>query len=195
MVLQTKTSVIGILLTCMLMLSCNQRNTGMATVEVNASEQPLLHGEGISWLISDSGVTRFRLKTKVLDSYSNDTASYWYFPQGIRVDQFDSLFQVSGYVEADTAYYFDKTGLWQLIHNVLIKNTEGTTCETSELFWNSKEPPASMHSIYSDKFVKITKPDQIITTIGFKSNQSLTRYILYKNTLETEIDKNNSPEE
>jgi LPS export ABC transporter protein LptC len=195
MVLQTKTSVIGILLVCLLTLSCNRRSASTAAVDVNANEQLLLHGEDISSLISDSGVTRFRLETKVWDVHSNDTTSYWYFPQGIRVDQFDSLFQVSGYAQADTAYYFDKTGLWQLVHNVLIKNAEGTTCETSELFWDTKEPPASIHSIYTDKFVKITKPGKVITAEGFKSNQSLTKYVLYKNTLVTEIDKNDSPEE
>jgi hypothetical protein len=171
----------------MLMLSCGQRNKSIAAVSVN---RPLLHDEGISALISDSGVTRFRLETEIWDVYSNDTASYWYFPEGIYLEQFDSLFQVSGYAQADTAYYFDKTGLWRLISNVLIKNAEGTTCETSELFWNSKEPPTSIQAVYTDKFVKITTPDKVITTEGLKSNQSLTEYRLYKNTLETEIDEN-----
>ncbi|MDR2683326.1 MAG: LPS export ABC transporter periplasmic protein LptC [Dysgonamonadaceae bacterium] len=190
MVLQTKTSVIGILLAGVLLLSCGKRSTSMATVDVNAGEQPLLHDEDVSALISDSGITRFRLKTPVWNAYSNDTVSYWHFPQGIRVEQFDSLFQVSGYAEADTAFFYEKTGIWHLLHNVLVRNAEGTTCETSELFWNTKEPPASMQSIYTDRFVKITKPDKVITAEGFKSNQSLTKYILYANTLETEIDEN-----
>jgi LPS export ABC transporter protein LptC len=176
------------------MLSCSPRNKN-ATVDVNANARPVLHGEDISSLISDSGITRFRLETKVWDAYSNDTASYWYFPEGIYVEQFDSLFQVTGYVKADTAYYFDKTGLWRLIKNVLLKNVEGATCETSELFWNSKEPESSIQSIYTDKLVKITTPDKVITSIGFKSNRSLTEYRLYQNTLETEIEQDKVPDE
>ena len=177
------------------MLSCSQRNTGITTIDVDVTTQPLLHGEVISSLISDSGVTRFRLETKVWDTYSNDTIAYSYFPEGIYVEQFDSLFQVSGYVRADTAYYFERTGLWRLIGNVLIKSVEGNICETSELFWNSREPASSMESIHTDKFVQITTPTKFITAEGLKANQSLTKYIFYKNTLETEINKNNSTTE
>jgi len=177
------------------MLSCGQRSKRIATIDVDAENRPMLHGEDISSLISDSGVTRFRLETRVWDAYSTDTGSYWHFPEGIYVEQFDSLFQVSGYVRADTAYYFENTGRWRLINNVLIKNVEETTCETSELFWNSREPAASVHSIYTNKFVKITTPTRIITAEALKSNQSLTTYILYGNTMETEIDEANSSKE
>jgi hypothetical protein len=173
------------------MLSCNQHNKNIAPIDIDMSTRPVMHGEDISSLISDSGITRFRLETKVWDIYANDTASYWHFPQGIRVEQFDSLFQTSGYVQADTAYYFEKTGLWRLVNNVFVRNMEGVSCETSELFWNSKEPASSQQSIYTDKFAKITMPDRIVTTVGFKSSQSMTDYILYDNTMETEIDKNN----
>jgi LPS export ABC transporter protein LptC len=185
-VLQAKTSII-VLLSALLLLSCGGRNKNMGTIDVEDT-LPVLHGEDITSLISDSGVTRFRLETQVWDAYANDTAPYWYFPEGIYVEQFDSLFQVSGYVRADTAYYFERSGLWRLLHNVLVKNAEGTMCETSELFWNSREPATSVRSIYSDRFVRITTPKEVITAIGFKSNQSLTKYTFYQSTLETEID-------
>ncbi|GHV58299.1 LPS export ABC transporter periplasmic protein LptC [Bacteroidia bacterium] len=195
MVLQAKTSVIGIILIGVLMLSCGQRNKSIAVVDVNVSDRPMLHGEGISSLISDSGITRFRLEAEVWDAYSNDSVSYWYFPEGFYAEQFDSLFQVSGYVKADTAYYFEKIGLWKLINNVFIKQLESaTTCETSELFWDTKEPATSVRTLYTDKFVKITTPDKVITTEGFKSNRALTHYILYENTLVTEMEEDNSTE-
>jgi LPS export ABC transporter protein LptC len=188
-VLQTKASIIiALALAILLLPACGRRNKNIATIDINAT-LPVLHGEDITSLISDSGVTRFRLQTKVWDAYANDTTSYWYFPEGIYVEQFDSLFQVSGHVQADTAYYYDKTGLWRLLSNVLIKNAEGTTCKTSEMFWNSKEPSTSLQSLYSDKFVEIATPTKLITTVGFKSNQSLTSYIFYDNTLITDIDE------
>ena len=177
------------------MLSCGQRNTGITSIDVNVEALPLVHGEDIVGLVSDSGVVIARITTKVQDTYSNDTASYWFFPQGIFVEKFDSLFQVNARVWADTAYYFDRIALWQLIGNVKLENTVGTICETSELFWNSREPPASMQAIYSEKFVKITEPTKVHTTIGFKANQSVTKYTLYKNTLDMEIDEANSAEE
>jgi hypothetical protein len=177
------------------MLSCSQHHKDIATIDLNASARPMLHDENISALISDSGVTRIRLEAAVRDIYSSDTASYWYFPEGIYVEQFDSLFQVSGFARAYTPCHFDKTGIWRLLKNVVIKSDAGTTCETSELYWNSKEPASSLQAIYTDKFVTITTPDKTITSAGLKANLSLTNYILYANTLETEIEPDNSPPE
>ena len=177
------------------MLSCNQRNTGITTTDVNVENRPLLHEEYMSALVSDSGVTRARIEAKICDIYSNDTASYWFFPEGIYVEQFDSLFQVSARVWADTAYHFDRIGLWHLIKNVKLENAAGTTCETSELFWNSREPANSIESIYTDKFVKITEPTRVITAIGFKSNQSMSKFTFYEHAFDMEIDEHNSPEE
>ncbi|GHS98730.1 LPS export ABC transporter periplasmic protein LptC [Bacteroidia bacterium] len=178
------------MLSCALTVSCSRGKTG--TVELDAGALPNLHGEDIISLISDSGITRLRLITKAQDIYSNDTNAYWHFPKGIYVEQFDSLFQVTGHVKADTAYRYDKTGLWRLIGNVFLENVEGTTCETSELFWREKEPAFSNNSIYTDKFVKITTKDKIITAQGMKSNQSLTDYVFYGNALETTIDEDKS---
>ena len=171
------------------MLSCSQGKKGIATVDVDAGVIPSFHGEDISSLISDSGITRYRLAAKIWDIYSNDTVPYWHFPEGVYVEQFDSLFRVSGYIQADTAYFFERTGLWRAIGNVFIKNLEGTTCETSELFWNQREPANSVNAIYTDQFVKITTKDKIMTAHGMKSNQSLTRYIFYANAMEATIDE------
>jgi LPS export ABC transporter protein LptC len=178
-----------------MMISCSRGNKGISTVHLDANALPMMHGEEISSLISDSGITRLRLTAKVWDMYSNDTASYWHFPEGIYVEKFDSLFQVDGYVKADTAYYFENIELWKLIGNVFIQNMEGTTCETSELFWNRKEPASSINSIYTDKFVRITKKDKVSTAEGMKTNQTLTRYTFYKNAMETTIEENNAGEE
>lgn len=162
---------------------------------MDAGVLPTVHGEEITSLISDSGITRLRLTYKVGDIYSNDTAPYSYFPQGIYVELFDSLFQVTGHVKADTAYHYEKTDLWRLIGNVFLENQEGTTCETSELFWNAKSPPSSINTIYTDKFVKITTKDKIMTALGMKSNQDMTDYVFYKNAIETTIDEDKSSQE
>ena len=35
-------------------------------------------------------------------------------------------------------------------------------------------------SIYTDQFVKVTQKDRVITGIGMRSNQRLTRYVIEK---------------
>ena len=68
----------------------------------------------VSSLISDSGITRYRLKAKEWQIYGKAAEPHWYFPEGIYVEKFDTLFQTEASIKADTAYYYDKKGLWEL---------------------------------------------------------------------------------
>ena len=189
MVLQTKTSVIVFLLACLLLIACN-KGKGISTISVDAETLPAMHTKGSTSLISDSGVIRYRFQAEVWDIYSNDTSSYWYFPEGIYIEKFDSLFNVDGWIKADTAYYFETIGLWQVKENVFIQNLEGHQFETSELFWDSKADPNSINSIYTDQFVRIDLGDRIVTSQGLRSNQAMTRYVLYSSTIEAIINEN-----
>jgi hypothetical protein len=170
-------------------ISCSE-GKGISTIEVDAGSLPVTHGENISDLISDSGVTRYHLQTKVWDTYSNDSVSYWHFPQGIYLEKYDSLFRVEGSVKADTAYYFEKTELWRLVGNVFIRNMKGETFETSELFWNQKAPPSSTNAIYTNKSVTIHRGDELnYARSGLKSNQSMDHYVFYSPAMEVSIDE------
>jgi len=147
----------------------------MPLVAVDAKAIPMMHTVDVSTLISDSGIVRYRLDAKIWDVYSNEGDSYWYFPKRIHVERFDSLFHVEGSIVADTAYYYEKKGLWRAIGDVVVKNIEGTTFETVELFWNQKAPPNTLDAFYTDQAVKITKSDSTIIygLNGFRADQSL----------------------
>jgi hypothetical protein len=153
----------------------------MQLVSVDVQSVPIMHTENFSSLVSDSGITRYRLSAKVWDMYSVKGDAYQHFPKGIFVERFDSLFHVDGSIKADTAYYFEKKQLWQAIGNVIIRNMEGTTFETSELFWNQKAPANATDAFYTDKFVKITKADSSFMDgiNGFKADQSLKSIFLF----------------
>jgi len=156
----------------------------MPLVPVDIHAIPMVHTTDVSSLVSDSGRTRFRMKAAIWDIYSNDSTrkdTYSHFPKGIFVEQFDSLFQVSGSIIADTAYYYDKTGLWRAIGNVAAKNSEGRTFETSELFWDSKAPANSTNAFYTHKQVKITDSDGSFQYgyNGFRADQSLKSIFLF----------------
>lgn len=148
----------------------------MGTVELETKEIPKVHSEDVKTLISDSGITRYRVNAKIWDLYMEDRETRWHFPEGIYVEQFDSLLNVEASVEADTAFYNDKTGLWRLVGHVKIQNLKDDRFETSELFWNQKT-----QRVYSDSLVKIMEADgKIFSAIGFQSNQNMTDYRFYK---------------
>jgi len=154
----------------------------MPLVSVDLQAIPMVHTEDVSSLVSDSGITRYRFKAKIWDVFSNENDSYWYFPEMISVEWFDSLFRVEGSIVADTAYYFEKKGLWQAIGNVVVKSTEGRTFETSELFWDEKAPSNTMNAFYTNQPVKIVEPDGTVISgdNGFAADQSLNMFRLFK---------------
>lgn len=148
----------------------------MPLVSVDVKAIPTVHTIDFSTLISDSGIIRYRVDAKVYDIYSNTEDPYWHYPDGIYVERFDSLLQVEANIVADTAYYFVRKDLWRAVDNVVVKNMEGTTFETSELFWNPKASPNAMDAFYTNRPVKITKIDGTVIPAlnGFKADQSLS---------------------
>jgi len=177
------------------MISCGKGNKGISTISLDTEILPTVHSVDVSSLISDSGVTRYRFQAKIWDIFSNapnDTAPYWYFPEGVYIEKFDTLFNVEGYIEADTAYYREKKKLWHLIGNVHIQNLEGWKFNTNELFWDESEPPNSINAIYTDSVVTIDKNngEGLIVSNGIKSNQSMTNYRFYRNSMEFNVNEN-----
>lgn len=176
-----KTNYIGITTTfivvVMLLLfstSCSKEKTEVVEVAFDPEQTYTMKATDVSTLISDSGITRYRLKAKEWLVFDKAADPHWYFPEGIYVEKFDTLFHTEASIQADTAYYYDKRGVWELIGNVEVESLQGERFETSQLFWNQKE-----EKVYSDKYIRIEQEDKIITGIGFESNQSMTQYKIF----------------
>ena len=56
-------------------------------------------------------------------------------------------------------------------HRVSVKNNRGEELETEKLMWDQRA-----EKIYTDQFIKIKTPDEILYGNGFESNQNFTRY-------------------
>jgi len=191
MVLQTKSTIIFTVFFCVLTIACNPGKKNMPLVSVDVKTIPNIHSEDIVSLISDSGVLRSRLQAKIWDMYSNEGDPYWHFPEGIFVEQYDSLLQVNAHIVADTAYYYEKKELWKAIGNVVGENMEGRIFETSELFWDLSVPSNSLNVFYTDRPVKITEPDGSVSygRNGFRADLRLNTIRLFSMQGEFNIDE------
>ena len=170
------------------MVACSNGKSKLPAVDVNVEELPMIHTEDIVSLISDSGITRYRLITKVWNMFKNDTASYWHFPEGVYVEQFDSIFNIKATIKADTAYYYESRSLWHGIGNVFIQNSDGVILETIELFWNEKAPPTSGYAIYTDKFAKVITADgKIMQGLGMHSDMAMSNAVFLSTSAEFEF--------
>lgn len=188
---QSKNASIAIVFTAMVMLvlfaSCSGGTKEMGEAITERDSLPVMDTRGVTTLVSDSGVIRYRIKAEEWQVYDRKSPSYWAFEKGVYVEKFDSLFQVEASIEADTAYYYDKQRLWKLMSNVHIQNLKGEKFDTDLLYWDQNKK-----RVYSDKQVRIEQLDRIIYAIGFESNEQLTRYKFYKTNGIFYIDEENA---
>lgn len=170
----TTTFVVVVMFLLCINLSCSEEKKEWVAVPSDPEKSYTMKATEVNTLISDSGITRYRLTAQTWLVFGRAKEPYWYFPEGIYVEKFDTLFHTEASIKADTAYYFDKKGLWQLIGHVEVESLEGEQFSTSELFWDQKE-----EKVYSDKYIRIQQEEQIVTGIGFESNQNMTKYKIF----------------
>jgi len=100
---------------------------------------------------------------------------YTEFPKGVEIKRFGPNMQINSKITSNYAQYFEKEGKWIAKNNVLVVNQDGDSLKTEELIWEKETG-----KIYSDKFVKIIRKDQIINGIGFESDQNMANWEVKK---------------
>lgn len=177
------------MLLLILTVSCERKNREMVDIAFDREQTYTMKSTDVHTLISDSGVTRYRMVTKEWLFFEEASEPYWYFPEKVHVEKFDTLFQPEATIDADTAYFFTKKKLWKLTGNVEVENLQGERFETSLMYWDQNE-----EKIYSDQYIRITKGEFVNTGTGFESNQQLTRYRIFQPAAEIPF-RENAPEE
>lgn len=157
----------------LLFSACSGRKKELGEAITERDSLPVMDTKGVTTLVSDSGITRYRVNTEEWLVFDRKDPPYWAFEKGIYLEKFDSIFRVEASIEADTAYYYNKEELWKLIGHVHIQNLKGERFDTELLFWDQRR-----EKVYSDEFIRIEQPDRIITGHGFESNQQMTVYTI-----------------
>lgn len=131
-------------------------------------------GDSIEILYSDSAFVRIRLTSPTLHRYTKRAAPKDEFPEGLHVDFLDRFAEVQSTLDAEKGSRYPRENKIVVSQNVILRNNRGQTLETSELTWDERD-----QSVSTDRFVKFTKPEEIIYAYGFKANQDFTEYQLY----------------
>ena len=129
--------------------------------------------DSVSTLISDSGITRYRIEAPQWLIYDKTDPPYQEFPEGIYLEQFDIHLSVQASLKADYAYYDEKAQQWTLRGNVHALNRKGEQFDTPLLMWDQTN-----HRVYSDTTIHITREKSIIEGVGFDSNEEMTKYTI-----------------
>ena len=169
---------VAMLLFCFL-AACNREVKEEVEIGFNPDSTYTMKAVDVVTLVSDSGITRYKVQTHEWYMFGEASEPYWYFPQKLHLEKFDSLFRVEASVDADTAYFYQHRKLWKLIGHVRVRSLQGEQFETSVLYWDQ-----NLEKVYSDQFIRITKGEFVNTGQGFESNQALTQYRIFNSAAE-----------
>ena len=169
------------------LISCMREKKDLVEVVFDPQTSYTLKETNVKTLISDSGITRYKLETATWLIFGRAVEPYWHFPDGAYLEKFDTTFNVEASIEADTAYHYERRKLWELKGNVDISNLKGERFQTSQLFWDQDKK-----TIYSDSFIRITKGETVSTGFGFLSNEDMSEYKIFRARADIPVDAQRS---
>lgn len=157
--------------------SCTQETKVDISRNLDPARMPSMLTHNISTLISDSGVTQYKIVAPVWYVYDEVDTPYWLFPEGLYLQQYDRAFNVVATVAADSARFFKLQKLWKLEGNVEMTKAPKDLFLSQRVFWDQRKA-----QLYSDTFIHIENETHILEGTGFVSNERLTEYrILHPN--------------
>ena len=152
-------------------VSCSEQQQHTAPAIHDRDSASMMTSYGVNTLISDSGVIKYRIVTERWDVNTIKNPPRWTFEKGIFLEQFDEQFHIEGYIQADTAWYYDQQKLWELRGRVNIRNVNGLIFRSEELFWDGIK-----HEFYSYKFSRVITPERTMEGTYFRSDEHMTHY-------------------
>lgn len=156
-----------------LLTACSEAQEHTADAILERDSVSVMTSYGVNTLISDSGVIKYRIVTERWDVNTIRQPSRWEFMKGVFFEQFDEQFHTEGYIQADTAWYYDQLKLWKLRGRVRIRNVNGLIYTSEELYWDGLS-----HEFYSNVFSRVVTPERTLQGTYFRSDEHMTHYIV-----------------
>ena len=126
--------------------------------------------ERFEMLYSDSAKVRVKVSGATMLRYLDEAQARQEFTDGVVVEFYNDRKQVTSRMTARSAVRKEDDRVTIVRDSVIWVSTGNEILETEELIWNEKE-----ERVYTNKFVLIRRPDEVVWGHGFESNQDFTR--------------------
>jgi len=174
-------SIAAIFLATMLFACENDIQTIYSLSQIDSLPLELVND--LEVIYSDSGYIQAKLQSPIMKKYQQEDA-YYEFPEGFKVIFYDSLQNVKSQITANYGINWEKEKKMEAKNNVIVFNKiKNEKLETEHLVWDQKKK-----EIFSDVFIKITKPDAVIYGDGLTSDQNFSHYIILNPTGEFKVE-------
>lgn len=113
--------IIAILIVILIASGCKDDDGIAANKQIDASKLPTMVSHNVQTLLSDSGMTRYRITTKTWLAYEQQEHPHWVFPDGLIAEELDrNSFDVIMSMQCDSAHYDRTTRMLNLTGNITI---------------------------------------------------------------------------
>lgn len=158
------------LLFCLLLVCCwacdaLQKEKRAYTQEDTAMEV----AREVEILYSDSAVVRVRVTGPVMHNIVAAESPRQEFPNGVKIEFLENNLSVKSTLTARTAVRRQDKQIVTARDSVVLITAKQEKLETEELIWDENSG-----KIHTDKFVKVTKPGEIIYGYGLEAEQDFS---------------------
>lgn len=126
-------------------------------------------GKDVEILYSDSAVVRVRVTGATLLNFTDFDDPRQEFPEGVRIEFLEPDLSVKSTITAHQAIRRQEKGLITARDSVVLLTNKQEKLETEELIWDEKS-----RKVRTDKFVKVTKPEEVIYGYGLEAEQDFS---------------------
>lgn len=165
------TSVIIIIL----FASCKNENEKLNKISKMKLEPGVEKATEVMINYTDSGLLKAKIYSTVIEHYTGKTEPYSEMKKGVKAFFYNKNGKIESSLTSEYAISYENKKIVIIKNNVRVLNIRGEELETEKLTWNQQT-----EKIYTDKFVKIKTPDEILYGDGLESNQNFTRYRIKK---------------
>ncbi len=127
----------------------------------------------VEMFYSDSAVIRMRIRAPRLLRHIDRSNPRQEFPDGLVAEFFGSNLRTTSRLSAKYAVHFENKNRIELRDSIVWVSTKGERLETDELIWEEDRG-----RVFTNRFVTITRPDEIIYGYGFESNRDFTEWTI-----------------
>lgn len=163
--------VIGFFLTA----ACGVNDADKVKVMTDRRNMPLETGKNMVINYTDSGYVKAKIFAPMMERYANEERNETVMKQGMTAYFLNKNKKVESYLKSKYAIRLDRERKMVARDDVILVNNKGDTLRTELLTWDE-----TTQKIYTDKFIRITTPDQIILGDGLESNTEFTEYKIFK---------------
>lgn len=145
--------------------------------------------EDVTIIYSEHGKSRIRMFATEFIRNEIAKPPFVDMRKGLKVEFFDDSMNIESTLTAMYARWYEGKGNVLIRDSVVVVNKKGETLRTEELIWNQ-----DVRKFYTEKFVRINTPDQVMYGDGLEANEDFSWYRIKNPKGTVRVNKEEMPE-